>query len=120
MRFTRALSSNPVCSPTRATFLTGLIPSQHGVHSYLGGERPNAQMGPDAYYTIREFASLPKILQRRRLRVRTERQVASGRQPARPKRVSRYWITMPHGHTTEFYDAAGDRERRGPQRSRST
>ena len=32
IRFTRALSSNPVCSPTRATFLTGLIPSQHGVH----------------------------------------------------------------------------------------
>jgi arylsulfatase A-like enzyme len=26
MRFTRALSSNPVCSPTRATFLTGLLP----------------------------------------------------------------------------------------------
>src|SRR5688500_15438804 len=35
IRFTRALSSNPVCSPTRATFLTGLIPSQHGVHSFL-------------------------------------------------------------------------------------
>src|SRR5262249_31565744 len=35
VRFTRALSSNPVCSPTRATFLTGLIPSQHGVHSFL-------------------------------------------------------------------------------------
>src|SRR3954452_16344662 len=34
-RFTRSLSSNPVCSPTRATYLTGLIPSQHGVHSYL-------------------------------------------------------------------------------------
>ena len=45
IRFTRALSSNPVCSPTRATFLTGLIPSQHGVHSYLGGERPNAADG---------------------------------------------------------------------------
>src|SRR5437868_14933509 len=63
VRFTRALSSNPVCSPTRATFLTGLIPSQHGVHSFLGSEKPNAQMGPDAYCTIGEFASLPKILQ---------------------------------------------------------
>ena len=28
--FTRAMSSNPVCSPTRATYLTGLMPSQHG------------------------------------------------------------------------------------------
>src|SRR6476619_2015182 len=62
IRFTRAFASNPVCSPTRATYLTGLIPSQHGVHSYLGGERPNAQVGPEAYCTIREFASLPKIL----------------------------------------------------------
>lgn len=35
IRFTHALSSNAVCSPTRATFLTGLIPSQHGVHSFL-------------------------------------------------------------------------------------
>src|SRR3982751_1283461 len=43
IRFTRALSSNPVCSPTRATFLTGLIPSQHGVHSFLD---PKYMMGP--------------------------------------------------------------------------
>ena len=35
MLFNRAMSSNPVCSPTRATFLTGLMPSQHGVHSFL-------------------------------------------------------------------------------------
>ena len=33
--FERSFSSNAVCSPTRATLLTGLIPSQHGVHSYL-------------------------------------------------------------------------------------
>src|SRR5262245_43538099 len=33
--FTRCYSSNAVCSPTRATYLTGLLPSQHGVHSYL-------------------------------------------------------------------------------------
>ena len=37
--FTRCYSSNAVCSPTRATFLTGLLPSQHGVHSWLAGGR---------------------------------------------------------------------------------
>lgn len=46
LRFNRALSSNPVCSPTRATFLTGLMPSQHGVHSFLD---PKFMMGPEAY-----------------------------------------------------------------------
>ena len=62
VRFTRAYSSNPVCSPTRATYLTGLIPSQHGVHCFLGQEKPSAQMGDGAYDVIREFPSLPKIL----------------------------------------------------------
>src|SRR6188768_3100758 len=60
MLFEHCYSSNAVCSPTRATLLTGLIPSQHGVHSYLtaGG----AQIGPHAYSTIAEFRTLPKIL----------------------------------------------------------
>src|SRR5262249_49881642 len=60
MRFTRAFSPNGVCSPTRASLLTGLLPSQHGVHSYLGANE--AQMGPNAYCTIAEFRSLPEIL----------------------------------------------------------
>jgi arylsulfatase A-like enzyme len=55
IRFTHALSSNPVCSPTRATFLTGLIPSQHGLHSFLD---PKFMMGPAAYNTLQEFTSL--------------------------------------------------------------
>src|SRR5882762_11671986 len=59
IRFTRALSSNPVCSPTRATFLTGLIPSQHGVHSFLDQK---FMMGPEAYNTLAEFTSLGDIL----------------------------------------------------------
>src|SRR5262245_1134183 len=60
MLFERCFSSNAVCSPTRATLLTGLIPSQHGVHSYLtaGG----AQVGPAAYSTLAEFRTLPEIL----------------------------------------------------------
>jgi hypothetical protein len=52
MLFNRAMSSNPVCSPTRATFLTGLMPSQHGVHSFLDNKY---MMGPEAYYSLDEF-----------------------------------------------------------------
>ena len=59
MLFRRAMSSNPVCSPTRATYLTGLLPSQHGVHSFLDNKY---MMGPEAYYTLDEFVTLPEIL----------------------------------------------------------
>ena len=57
--YTRCFSSNAVCSPTRATYLTGLMPSQHGVHCYLGGGA--LQIGPDAYNTLEEFRTLPQI-----------------------------------------------------------
>jgi arylsulfatase A-like enzyme len=33
--FTNAMSPAPVCSPARASFHTGKMPSQHGVHDYL-------------------------------------------------------------------------------------
>ena len=62
MRFSRAYCVNSVCSPSRATYFTGLIPSQHGIHCYLGGEKPDSQMGPDAYCTVEEFRCLPEIL----------------------------------------------------------
>lgn len=100
MRFTHALSSNPVCSPTRATFLTGLIPSQHGVHSFLD---PKFMMGPEAYNTLAEFTSLGEIL-------RDEGYVCglSGKwhlgANMTPSEGFSEWTTKPDGSTQEFYD----------------
>jgi len=37
-RFTRAFAVHGMCSPTRATLLTGLLPSQHGVRDWLDDE----------------------------------------------------------------------------------
>lgn len=34
-RFTNFFCSSPVCSPARASLLTGQIPSQHGVHDWI-------------------------------------------------------------------------------------
>src|SRR6266567_7325617 len=34
-RFQRAFSCTPVCSPSRMTYMTGLIPSQPGVQDWL-------------------------------------------------------------------------------------
>jgi len=35
MRFTDFFCASPVCSPARASLLTGRIPSQHGVHDWI-------------------------------------------------------------------------------------
>jgi len=43
-RFQNFFVATPVCSPSRATFLTGRIPSQHGIHDFLKGGR----VGPGA------------------------------------------------------------------------
>lgn len=100
MLFKRAMSSNPVCSPTRATYLTGLMPSQHGLHSFLDNKY---MMGPEAYYTLEEFETLPEILH-------SEGYVCglSGKwhlgANLTPQDGFSYWITMPRGSTSNFYE----------------
>ena len=44
VRFENFFVASPVCSPSRASFLTGRIPSQHGVHDWIR----NGNVGPDA------------------------------------------------------------------------
>jgi len=44
MRFTNFFVASPVCSPSRATFMTGRISSQHGVHDWIRA----GNTGPDA------------------------------------------------------------------------
>lgn len=100
--FERSYCSNPVCSPTRATYLTGLMPSQHGVHSYLG--REGAQMGPNAYCTIEEFRSLPEILAARGYQCGLVGKWHLG-DSLRPQEGFTTWLTMPMGGTTTFHDA---------------
>jgi len=98
--FRRAMSSNPVCSPTRATYLTGLMPSQHGIHSFLDSKY---MMGPEAYYALEEFETLPKILH-------SEGYVCglSGKwhlgANLTPQDGFSYWATMPRGSTSNFYE----------------
>jgi len=100
IRFTAALSSNPVCSPTRATFLTGLIPSQHGVHSFID---PQTMMGPNAYNTLAEFTSLGEVLRDAGYVCGLSGKWHLGANLT-PSEGFTSWITKPDGHTKEFYD----------------
>ncbi|HEX3654416.1 MAG TPA: sulfatase-like hydrolase/transferase [Pirellulales bacterium] len=102
IRFTRSFASNAVCSPTRATYLTGLLPSQHGVHCFLGAEQ--AQVGPKAYNTIGEFGSLPQILATAGYTCGLSGKWHLG-DNLHPQPGFGDWITMPIGSTSTFYGA---------------
>ena len=55
MRFDHFFVAIPVCSPSRATFLTGRIPSQHGVHDWIRdgnvGEEAAEHLKDEVAYT---------------------------------------------------------------------
>lgn len=99
--FERAFSNNAVCSPTRASLLTGLMPSQHGVHRYLGAN--GAQIGPRSYYTLEEFQTLPSILTKAGYTAGLTGKWHLGNN-LHPQPGFTHWITMPHGHSPGFYN----------------
>lgn len=49
-RFDRFFATSPACSPARATLLTGLIPSRHGIHDWLSGGNIATERGPAIRY----------------------------------------------------------------------
>lgn len=100
MLFRRAMSSNPVCSPTRATYLTGLLPSQHGLHSFLDNKY---MVGPEAYYTLNEFETLPEILHSEGYVCGLTGKWHLGANMT-PQDGFSYWITMVRGSTSNFYE----------------
>ena len=104
VRFTNAFCSNPVCSPNRATCLTGLMPSQHGVHNWLGTEQPDAQMGPNAYCTIQEFVTLPRLFTSDGYECGLSGKWHLG-DSLNPQLGFTYWFAKPKGHTRSFYGA---------------
>ncbi|MEZ4868125.1 MAG: sulfatase-like hydrolase/transferase [Caldilineaceae bacterium] len=55
MRFTNFFCTSPVCSPARASLLTGRMPSQHGIHDWIRegnvGERAVEYLAGQLAYT---------------------------------------------------------------------
>lgn len=103
MRFAHAFANNPVCSPNRATLLTGLMPSGHGVHCFLRGGPP--QTGEGAHCVISEFPTLPKLLKASGYACGLVGKWHLGGNLTPQEGFTEEWVTMPHGGTSTFFDA---------------
>ena len=60
VRFRDAYCVNAMCSPCRASVLTGLMPSQHGLHNWLDDSLMD--QWPKNWSAIGEFNNIPTII----------------------------------------------------------
>jgi arylsulfatase A-like enzyme len=101
MRFTRAFAVHGMCSPTRATLLTGLLPSQHGVQDWLDDEE--MESWPGDWNAIREYRTLPYTLKNQGYKTGLIGKWHLG-QPRPPDEWFDYWVTFNLGHTIDFWN----------------
>lgn len=94
--FTRAFATSGVCSPARATLLTGLIPSRNGVHNGL----PERFAVPD-YSAIEEFRNLPQTLADAGYATGLVGKYHLG-DSGKPQLGFGTWVTFSGGHTESF------------------
>ena len=99
--FNNVYAENGLCSPTRATIMTGLLASQHGVHNpyyeVLLDELP------EGWSIIQEFRTLPQTLSNRGYETAMIGKWHLG-QPWEPALGFKEWIAFPKGHTVNFWD----------------
>ena len=57
--FNEAFACTPVCSPSRATFFTGKLPSHHGVQDFLVG---SDSAGPESHRFLEGHTSFADVL----------------------------------------------------------
>lgn len=98
IQFDRAFSVNGVCSPTRATLMTGLLPSQTGVHVALP-----TNVDVEDWSAIEEFRNLPQTLEKAGYNTALVGKYHLGADE-KPQLGFDFWVTFPGGHTTTFYD----------------
>jgi len=100
IRFNNGYCANGVCSPSRASLFTGLMPSQHGIHFALPDEW---EWYPDNFDAIAGFQTLPQTLKDNGYKTGLVGKFHMG-SPYIPQHGFDTWVPDEHGHTTDFWD----------------
>lgn len=100
MLFENAFCPNAFCSPGRASTLTGLLPSQHGVHSWID-DRESANW-PQGWHALDGLRTLPATLQSMGYKTALSGKYHLG-EPETAMPGFDYWCTMADGHVRSFY-----------------
>ena len=101
IKFDKAFCANSFCSACRASTLTGLMPSQHGVHSWIDDR--NMQDWPSGWHALSGLATLPEQLQAQGHRTGIFGKYHLG-DPQTKAPGWDEWVTMADGHVRSFYD----------------
>lgn len=98
--FDNAFCPNGFCSPCRASVLTGLLPSQHGVHSWIDDRQKDKW--PRDWHALDGLDTLPKALKREGYTTALIGKYHLG-QPTSPAQGFDTWVTLEAGHVRSFY-----------------
>ena len=98
--FDNAFCPNGFCSPCRASVLTGKLPSQHGVHSWIDDRKSNEW--PADWHALDGLNTLPKALKSKGYATALVGKYHLG-QPTSPAEGFDNWVTLEDGHVRSFY-----------------
>lgn len=101
IRFNNSYCVNGVCSPSRASLFTGLMPSQHGIHFALPDKW---EWYPENFDAVAGLCTLPQTLKDNGYKTALIGKFHMG-SPYTPQQGFDHWIPDEHGHTTDFWDA---------------
>lgn len=100
MKFDNAFCPNAFCSPCRASLLTGTMPSQHGVHSWIDDR--NMPDWPAGWHALDGMQTLPGLLQGDGYATALIGKYHLG-EPTTPAEGFDHWVTLEDGHVRSFY-----------------
>ena len=98
--FDNAFCPNAFCSPCRASVLTGLLPSQHGVHSWIDDRK--SDQWPVGWHALNGLQTLPQLLKRAGYRTALVGKYHLG-DPKTNMPGFDHWVTLEDGHVRSFY-----------------